>query len=164
MKTLYLIRHAKSSWKNPVLADKKRPLNKRGKKDAPEMGRRLADKHIQPDLLLSSPATRAKKTARKIAKKMGHSKEEVRLNDKLYMAEAIDMLEVIRRLDDEQETVCIFGHNPGMTELAEQLSGMEIENVPTCGIVAIGFDTDHWQQVGKRQGELLFFDYPKKAA
>ncbi len=162
MKTLYVVRHAKSSWKFPDLDDIDRPLSKRGKRNAPEMGLRLAKKGIFPQLMISSPAKRALSTARKIASVIQYPKNKIRIENALYHGMEEDILDIIRRLPDDIKELMIFGHNPGLTDFVNTLSGAQIYNVPTCGIAAISFNTDHWKDVGKIPGQLIFFDYPKK--
>ena len=122
MKTLFLIRHAKSSWDDTALPDKDRPLNDRGRRDAPKMGERLAKRDVKPDLILSSPAVRALRTAEIIAKKLDYRRKIV-VNERLYAVGADDLLDVIHRLGDKVERVMLFGHNPELTELAHRLSG-----------------------------------------
>src|SRR5690242_21738198 len=118
MKTLFLIRHAKSSWDDTALPDKDRPLNDRGKRDAPKMGKRLAKRDVKPDLILSSPAKRALTTAKIIAKKLEYKFTDIVVNDRLYAGAAHDLLNVIHRLGDRPKRVILFGHNPELTELA----------------------------------------------
>ena len=162
MKRLLLCRHAKSSWKDITLEDIDRPLNKRGKRAAPEMGRRLSDKGITPDMIISSPACRARKTARQLAKVTGFGKNNVILLEKVYSASAEELLAIIREFDDAATVVLMVGHNPETTLLANILGDLDIENVPTCGIVALDFGVDSWQEVGKIKGTMIFFDYPRK--
>lgn len=159
MKTLILARHAKSSWKRP-LPDRLRPLNKRGKQDAPMMGQRLARREIEPDAIITSPATRALVTAEAIAQEIGHPHDEIRVDERLYGASAFELLEIIRELDDHLDCVMLFGHNPGLTELANDL-GCDIENIPTCGAVELEFDIDSWALVGDVDPTHIDFDYPK---
>ena len=164
MKTLYIVRHGKSSWSDPSLPDKERPLNKRGKMNAPEMGARLVDNHIKPDLMISSPAKRAKSTARRIAKVIQYPKKDIVISNELYHTGEQTMLSLIQSQKNELDIVMIFGHNPGFTDFANDLCGISIYNIPTSGIVGIKFNVDRWNLVDFRTGELLFFDYPKKAA
>jgi phosphohistidine phosphatase len=163
MKTLYIVRHAKSSWDYPELDDMDRPLNNRGKRNAPEMGKRLAKQHIKPGLLVTSPAKRARATAKNIAKEIGISPGEIVRNDLLYHGSISSILEVISTTDDHLDDMMIVGHNPGFTELANYLTGSDIYNIPTCGVVAIEFDVESWNEIGEKTGKLLFFDYPKNA-
>jgi phosphohistidine phosphatase len=139
MKTLFLVRHAKSSWDNTALPDKDRPLADRGKRDAPKMGRRLLKRDVKPDLILSSPATRTLSTAELIAKKLDYKRKNIAVHDCLYPGGVDDLLNVIHKLDDKLERVMLFGHNPGLTELAHRLSS-EITHVPTCAVAAFTFD------------------------
>lgn len=162
MKTVYLVRHAKSSWDNKDLADFDRPLNERGKKDAPMMGEILRQLQILPDLLLSSPAKRAYSTARKIAKSIGYSREEIETNPQIYHGEPDTLLGILQQQDNSIQSLMLVGHNPGLTELAESLSGKSIENIPTCGIVCIEFRVEQWNRIVPEGGVLKFFDYPKK--
>ena len=162
MKELLLCRHAKSSWKNLELADIDRPLNRRGKKNALLMGERLAARAMIPDCILSSPAKRTRKTAARLCRGMKISKELICVHDSLYDTDSAGLLSIIRSADDRFSRLMLIGHNPEFTQLANELAGIEIYNVPTCGIVAVSFGVDHWQDVRQPQAELLFFDYPKK--
>jgi len=165
MKRLYLIRHAKSSWDDPDLADIDRPLNKRGEKDAPYMGTRLKEQHkANPDLILSSPAKRALRTARIIAKAIDFPEKKIEIKDSLYTSGVTAMVDVIHHLADSLDEVMLFGHNPDLTSLANYLSNQQVDNIPTCGIFCIDFDIQLWQDVKKGKGVFKFFDYPKKHA
>ena len=137
MKRLYVIRHAKSSWNNPVLTDFERPLNKRGKQNAPFMGKRLKESEVQPDFFLASPAKRALKTAKTIAKEIDFPKKHIVTDESIYLAGVSTLLTVIRNIDDSCHQVILVGHNPGLTELAEYLTNQRFDNIPTCGIVCI---------------------------
>jgi phosphohistidine phosphatase len=162
MKKLYLVRHAKSSWDDPSLDDIDRPLNNRGKKDAPEMGERLKKQQIFPDLLISSPGKRARSTAKKIAKMIGYPPKDILIEDALYHGNDDMLIEIVRDLPNSVKSAMLFGHNPGFTSFANQLCNINIYNIPTAGIVAIDFQTDNWKDVEHGKGELVFFDYPKK--
>ena len=163
MKTLFIIRHAKSSWDASNIDDFERPLNDRGKRDAPRMGKRLKEKDIQPTLLLSSPAKRALSTAKGIAKVLKYPKDDIKTDRRLYHADEETMLTVVRELKEKQDVVMIFSHNPGLTEFVNSLMDgeLDIDNVPTCGVVAFKLDLDTWKDVDWGKGKLLFFDYPK---
>jgi len=163
MKTLYLIRHAKSSWANPHLSDIDRPLSNRGKSDAPMMGKRLSARGTKPDLIISSPAKRALKTASKIAKETGYPEKKIIINDNLYLAGVTTLLKTIRAIDEKYETVFMFGHNPEFTSLAHLLTLQQIYNIPTCGIFCVTFNIDSWYNVTEGSGKLAFFDYPKNS-
>jgi phosphohistidine phosphatase len=162
MKTLSLVRHAKSSWKDKTLSDHDRPLNKRGKRDAPRMGRRLAKASICPDLIVTSTAVRARRTAEKIAAEIGYPISHIMMDEELYLSGVSGVLDLIHNLGDANNHVMLFGHNPDMTDLVNLLTGSSIENVPTCGIAHIRFDTDAWSRVGTVVAELIGFDYPKR--
>ena len=164
MKTLTLVRHAKSSWNHPQLADFERPLNKRGRRDAPRMGRRMAAHDLRPQTIVSSPAVRALTTAEVIASALGYHPSEIIPDERIYHAYSDQLLDVIRDFDASLQHVMLVGHNPGLTELVDQLAHAGIMNIPTCGIVVLGFPIDHWQDVSNGAGELLLFDYPKNIA
>ena len=161
MKRLFLVRHAKSSWKHPELTDFERPLNKRGQRDAPEMGMRLADREIDLDLMVSSTATRAITTARTIAGKIGYPMSRIVEEEAIYAAHWSGLMGVIQDLPDESETALLVGHNPGFTELAAYLMGVRLDNLPTCAVVCAAFDVKSWHDVAKGGGAMVFFDYPK---
>jgi phosphohistidine phosphatase len=162
MKTLFLIRHAKSSWDNTALPDKDRPLDDRGKRDAPKMGKRLAKRDVKPDLILSSPAMRALTTAEIISKKLHYKLKDIVLDDRLYAGEADDLLNVIHKLGDKLERVMLFGQNPELTELAHRLSS-EITHMPTCAVAEFTFATKSWSDIGKAKLAKVALDYPKKS-
>ena len=163
MKKLYLIRHAKSSWKDNSLQDFDRPLNKRGKRDAPEMGRRLQDRSEFPDLILSSSAVRAAKTARAVAKEIGYPKKKIDFRDELYHASAKGMLDLVRQTHNEVQVLFLFGHNPGLNDFANQLCSQTIDNIVTCGIYALECPIQRWEELRLDSlAELLYYDFPKK--
>lgn len=162
MKTLYLIRHAKSDWSDSTLSDFARPLNKRGKKNAPFMGELLAKIGIKPDLILSSPAERAKTTALIIADKVGYAEESIQFDEELYGAWIEEIEHVLKQVPDSKENVFLFGHNPGLTEFAAYISGYAIDNIPTCGIFCVKLKEDSWKNPGKNGANFVSFEYPKK--
>jgi phosphohistidine phosphatase len=162
MKTLFLVRHAKSSWDDTALSDKDRPLNDRGRRDAPKMGKRLAKRDVRPDLILSSPAMRALTTAQIIATALDYRLEDIVVNHRLYAGEVDDLLNVIAKLGDKPERVMVFGHNPELTDLAHRLSN-EITHMPTCAVAAFTFDTKSWSSIGGATLAAVAFDYPKKS-
>jgi phosphohistidine phosphatase len=160
MKRLTLVRHAKSSWKNPELADFDRPLNKRGKRDAPRMGERLAARKKPPEVIVSSPAKRARKTAELIARELGISDRKLLWKDEIYEAAPEVLLEAVRGLDERWHHVLLIGHNPGLTELANLLADCGIENIPTCGVLCLDFDVEGWKDLGPKSGSVAFYDIP----
>jgi phosphohistidine phosphatase len=162
MKTLFLIRHAKSSWDDIALPDKDRSLNDRGRRDAPKMGKRLAKRNVTPDLILSSPARRALTTAEIIAKKLDYKLKDIVVDDRLYAGAADDLLKVIQKLGDKLESVMLFGHNPELTELAHRLSS-EITHMPTCAVAEFAFNAKSWSNIGKAKVAKVALDYPKKS-
>ena len=162
MKNLILIRHAKSSWKNHDLADHDRPLNKRGKRDAPMMGEHLYQLEIKPDLILSSPAKRAKKTARIISQKLGFPINKIIDRDEIYGASHSTLTAIIQQIEDRFENVILIGHNPAITHLSHFFTHHPIENVPTCGVVSVTFEIHNWEEVSEGKGIVDFFEYPKQ--
>lgn len=161
MKTLLLIRHAKSSWDDAGLSDFERPLNERGKKDAPAMAERLHERGIKIDAFMSSPARRAKKTAEQFAKRYKKDKDDLILKTELYMAGDEAFYDVIGRLDDDFDCVAVFSHNPGITDFANSLTDMRTDNIPTCGIFAVSIEAKKWSRFRDAKKKFLFFDYPK---
>lgn len=160
---LVLIRHAKSSWANPLQSDFDRPLNDRGNKDAPVMGKRLKDKGIIPDLILASTAKRAAQTARKIAEAIGYPEEKITWLDKLYHCNSSVFDEVIDLVDDQVGTVFIVAHNPGISEYAAALSPtFRIDQMPTCGVACVEMEIAHWYEFHNAARQVILFDYPKK--
>ncbi len=164
MRRLYIIRHAKSSWSEPGLRDFDRPLNSRGKLDAPFMGKRLAAMAIRPNLIFSSPAKRARKTAQCIAEAVNYPAKDIIFFEAIYEAGVADLLRILAQAMDEAGTLFLVGHNFAITDLAEELTGQSLGNIPTCGVVGIEFPTQSWAEVLPGTGKLLFFDYPKKHA
>lgn len=162
MLTLFLVRHAKSSWANPGQADFDRPLNDRGERNAPFMGKKLVEKGENPGLLVSSTAKRAYGTAKYIAGALGYDKEKILKREALYHAPVKTWLNEVNQLNSKHKTVMFFGHNNGITEFANYLCNAGIDNIPTCGIVKIKFDFDEWDMVSKNTGELVYFDFPKR--
>jgi phosphohistidine phosphatase len=163
VKTLYIIRHAKSSWADPNQDDFDRSLNDRGKRDAPRMGKRLKEKDVHPDLMLTSPAKRAFSTAKRIGKVLKYNKDKIKADKRLYHADEETILSVVRELKDKLTTVMVFGHNPGLTDFVNsfQSGELDIDNIPTCGIVAFELNIESWKDAAWGKGKILFFDYPK---
>ncbi|HEY3251126.1 MAG TPA: histidine phosphatase family protein [Ignavibacteria bacterium] len=162
MKTLYLVRHAKSSWDEPGLSDLERPLAKRGKREAPMMGEILAKRKEIPELIISSPAKRAFSTAKRIAKEMNYPVKNIAADESLYMGDSEDYLKAIGAVNDSVQKLMLLSHNPGVTYFANHISESEIDNVPTSGVVRIDFEFNSWKEIENQKGKLVFFDYPKK--
>ena len=161
MKTLYLVRHAKSSWKNPELADFDRPLNKRGKRDAPFMANKMKLKGVLPDIIISSSANRAQATAKYFAEGLGYPVNQIVFKKQVYDADEQDLLHVIQKVDDDYESLMLFGHNPEFTWLANELANESLDNLPTAGVIAIQLEINSWTEVAFGSGKMLFIDYPK---
>jgi phosphohistidine phosphatase len=161
-KKIYLIRHAKSSWKEVGIEDFDRPLNKRGKRDLPYMAKRLRHFGIKPDLILSSPALRAKATAQEIAKTLKYPDDEIVYENALYNSSYTNYRYILDSLDEKYNSIFIIAHNPEITEVGERLSGAILTNIPTCSIVCIKFDIKSFKDLEEESGKVLFFDYPKK--
>jgi phosphohistidine phosphatase len=161
MKTLTLVRHAKSSWKDTSLADRDRPLNKRGNRDAPEMGRRIAAAGIRPSLIVSSPAVRAWTTAKIIANEIGYPAEFLQRDSALYLASVDGILDVIAAQDVGFNNLMLVGHNPGFTDFANFLVPGLTNNIPTAGVVSVELDSDDWSLYERPDTTLLLYDFPK---
>lgn len=162
MKRLTLLRHAKSSWGRPDLADHDRPLNSRGERDAPVMGRRLIARGARPSLIVTSPATRARQTAKLFAREIGYPVEFIQTEQSLYLADPRTILDAIAMQDDTFGDIVVCAHNPGITDLANHLSGQRIDDMPTCAMVTIEADTDTWNNFADVPHTFIDFDYPKR--
>ena len=162
MKTLYLVRHAKSSWKYPNLDDFERPLNKRGRKSAPFMGTILKKLKVAPDLILSSPANRASMTARIIADKIGYPLDKIRYSESIYEFSANALIDIIEQLEDGVDKVMLVGHNPALTDLANYIGDKAINNLPTSGVFSADLNIPSWAKISDRCGKVKFFEFPKK--
>ncbi|SHJ67649.1 phosphohistidine phosphatase [Hymenobacter daecheongensis DSM 21074] len=161
MKTLYLMRHAKSSWDFDDLNDRERPLNNRGREDAPHMGQALAKREIKLDLLVSSPAVRALSTASLVAKELDYPHDQIQVLDRIYQAEVPDLLEVVRQLPDTAASVLLVGHNNTLTDFVNLLSPNPLPELPTAAIVCLKFNTDQWANLDRANAEFYFYDHPR---
>ena len=161
MKTLTIVRHAKSSWKHPELSDRERPLNKRGERDAPVMARRVVDAGIRPSQVISSPAVRAWTTARIFAKELGYPAEFLQREDSLYLASLDNLLDVIATQDAGFNHLMLFGHNPGLTDLVNYFVPGLTGNLPTSGVVSVGLESDDWTLYDRPTAALILHDFPK---
>jgi phosphohistidine phosphatase len=160
MKTLLLIRHAKSSWDAPGLSDADRPLNDRGKKDAPEMAKRLKKRSLSIDQFISSTAKRARKTAKYFAEEFDVKKENIKEVEDLYMANANGFVTTIENTKNKHDVIALFSHNPGITEFANSLTTTHIDDMPTCSVFAVQANVDDWKEFMNAEIKFLFFDYP----
>lgn len=160
MKKLYIIRHAKSSWKDESLNDFDRPLNKRGKSNAKLMGSKLKNKKVTPDIIISSPALRAKTTAEIIAKEVEY-KNEIIFDDDIYESSPDILHKILTAIDNKNSTIFLFGHNPELNMLVDTYVKHN-ENIVTCGVIEIEFDCEKWADVNEKNARLISFEYPKK--
>ncbi len=162
MKTLFLVRHAKSSWSDAGLSDRDRPLNDRGERDVHQMGKRLAARGVKPDRVVSSPAVRALATAKVIAGALDVGRKDIVVDERVYEASVDDLLGVIRELGGHPRCVVLVGHNPGMTELAQRFS-REIGTLPTCAVAEFTFDAQAWSEIGALEPRDVAFLRPDKS-
>lgn len=160
---LFMIRHAKSSWKNPLQSDYDRPLNDRGNNDAPAMGERLKNLGItRPDLVISSTAKRAEQTAKKIARSIGYDIDAIKWYEKLYHCIPAVFEEVLYEVDDHVKTVFIVAHNPGITQFVNEMSSdFHTDNMPTCAVVGTEFALKHWNEFSRVDKKVFLFESPK---
>jgi phosphohistidine phosphatase len=161
MKKLLLIRHAKSSWDNIATSDFERPLNDRGKRDAPMMAKRLLNRNIDIDAFVSSPAKRARKTAELFIEEFKKDKNEIILVDELYAAVADTFFDIISAIPDQYSTIAVFSHNQGITDFSNMLTTTRIDDMPTCSIFAVDIDIQNWKEFKGAKKNFWFFDYPK---
>ena len=162
MKTLLIIRHAKAESAF-TLNDFERPLNERGKKDAPVMAQRVTAKQIVIDAFISSPAKRAQTTAILFCETMGGKAQDLILVKNLYHAPPEVFYEVIQTADDTCNTIAVFAHNPGITYFVNELTAVQVDNMPTCAVFAVSADIDQWKNFAAAKKKFLFFDYPKNS-
>lgn len=161
MRVLSLIRHAKSSWDYPELGDFERPLNARGRRDAPEMARRLSGELERPLRLVSSPALRAITTAQIFAEALALKLSDIRVEPRIYDATLGTLLDLVNSLDNDDAHVVLFGHNPGFTELAQLFADVPFAEMPTCAVVTLRFEAPVWREVAPRCGSLVRYRFPK---
>ena len=160
-KILLLVRHAKSSWDDASLSDFERPLNERGKKDAPEMAKKLNNKKIKIDAFVSSPAKRARQTCKFFTKEFDPKKKNIVREPKLFEADEQSFYEVIEGFKNKWDSVAVFSHNPGITSFANSLTADGVDDMPTSSVFAVKVNTDTWKEFRNAKKEFLFFDYPK---
>lgn len=161
MKSLILVRHAKSDWSNPQLKDFDRPLNKRGIKNAPLMAKKLKTLlNENPNLIISSPSLRTKQTLEYFLKEFDY-KGEIVFEDKIYETSYLELLEVIKNVDDTKNKIFVIGHNPALNDLLDVFIDDFNLNIPTSAILKLDFDTSSWKSISKNNAKLIFFQYPK---
>ena len=165
MKTLYLMRHAKSSWSFDELSDRERPLNDRGRDDAPRIGQALAKRQIKPALFVSSPAVRALSTAVLVAREVDYPHDKIQVEPCLYEADLDTVVAVIRELPDEANSALLTGHNPTFTDVVNYLSPSPLSGeLPTAGLMCLRFLVDHWAEISPANAEFYFYEYPKNVS
>lgn len=161
MKRLVLLRHAKSSWDVPDLADRERPLAKRGERDAPAIARRLREHLDPPARIATSPAARALRTAQLFADAFDMPPSSIEVAPELYLAEPVEYLRVAARTSDAHASLMLVGHNPGLTELVNLvLPPFALDHLPTAGLVVLDFAADVWTRIERAQPRLVYYDYP----
>lgn len=156
------MRHAKSDWHGDIAIDHERPLNKRGLRDAPMMGRRLADMDVRPELIISSSANRAWTTAQLIATEIGYNKNRIKMASEIYGAGLHGLKKIVHGLDSSLHQVMLVGHNPAITALVNWLSDASVHNIPTCGIATLQMASTSWEDFTQAAAELVQYDYPKR--
>lgn len=157
MKHLLLVRHAKSCWDNPSLNDEIRPLSKRGKKEALILGQSLKEMGLIPQLILSSTARRALKTAKRIAKELSFAKTSIKKDELIYSDDIRHLLKVVYSINQDIDQVLIVGHNPSLLELGNYFAGTKIKKLPTCGFLMIEFKVKSWKNISPGNGELTLY-------
>ncbi len=164
MKTVYLVRHAKSDKDNSNLVDIDRPLNSRGYREAYEMGQFLGQKKISPELLITSPAIRTYSTALIFCRHINLDVSKIVLEPDLYESTVKHYLQVIQNTDNNFKSIMIFGHNPTITDVTNDLTSSVFENIPPCGVIGISSNAASWKKFGSEPGKLLFSYFPEKNA
>ena len=162
MKNLHIVRHGKSSWDFEDISDIDRPLSPRGINNAYLMAKKLSERKVEPDLFITSPANRALYTSIIFARVLKFPYDQIQISDSIYMGYTDELIKLIQTLDNSVSTLLVFGHNPAFTALANQLMDKYVDNIPTAGIVSLGYEIETWEQLGKKSPEKDFFDYPKR--
>lgn len=160
-KIIYLFRHAKSSWDDPALADFDRPLNKRGEKAAPLMGKVMRARDVCPSIIYCSPSKRTRQTAKLAMKKAGFDEAEIVFENGLYHATTDGLTDVIKKIDDLLGEAMLIGHNPGLSELVYLLTGVE-ESFPTAALACIRLNIAHWKDVRSGCGKIEWIVRPRE--
>ncbi|MEO6220529.1 MAG: phosphoglycerate mutase family protein [Ginsengibacter sp.] len=163
MKTLLLVRHAKSSWDNLTLSDFERPLNNRGNLDAPLMAKRIKDKKVEIECFVSSPAKRAKKTAKIFMEVYDKHKKNLVLLPSLYEASVMNFHTAVESMEDKYDNIAVFSHNPSITDFANSLTDYKVDNMPTCSVFGVKVQIEKWIDFKYAKKELLFFEFPKNS-
>lgn len=161
MKTLYIVRHAKSSWDNPEFSDHERPLMQKGVRKTAKISQYLSEMDVEPDMIISSTAVRAYETACLIAKALHYPVDKIQKEAKLYLSDSEQILNLIFGVDNKHKSLMIFGHNPTFTSFANQFLSEKIDWMPTSAVVAVKFDTDNWEDLCLSDKQLKFVVFPK---
>ena len=161
MKKLVIVRHAKSSWSSDGLADHERPLNSRGRHDAPMMARRLRERGLQPDLIVASTACRAMQTAALFAEALDYDEGRIEAQSLLYAASPAAWLDCVAALSDAVGTVIVIGHNPEVTELANALTPVNVDDLPTCAVLELTYEAKDWSAIAAQEPQHWHLDFPK---
>lgn len=158
---LYLVRHADSRWSEEIQGDFNRILTEEGEQNAAVIAERLLEKNVKPDLILTSPAVRAKATAEILCKELGLDEDDVLdIHPRIYEATGRILQDIINLQLDDVEQLMLVGHNPAISRVVEHFTGHLLENIPPAGAVGVAFETDTWAEVGHASGEFLWYDYP----
>jgi phosphohistidine phosphatase len=160
MKTLFLLRHAKSSWRDAGLPDFERPLNERGRRAAPRIGKYMRRQKMQPQLILCSPAERARQTIALVSAAAAF-KAELRFDERIYEATVARLISVLSQIDEKAGTALVVGHNPGMEELLQSLTS-EVRHMPTAALAHIALNIERWADIGEQSGDLVRLVRPKE--
>jgi phosphohistidine phosphatase len=160
MKTLFILRHAKSAWDNPDLSDFERPLNSRGLDAARFIGELIYSRNLEPQIIISSPAKRAKQTA-VLVKEIAEIPQPITFDERIYEASPLTLFSLINEFDDKYESVLLVGHNPGLESLVRILS-RENQILPTAALVKINLNIEHWSKLETESGTLEFIIRPKE--
>jgi phosphohistidine phosphatase len=161
-KSLHIVRHGKSSWDFEGISDIDRPLSPRGINNAYLMAKKLSERKVVPDLFITSPANRALYTAIIFSRVLKFPYEKIVIEDSIYMGYTDELMTLIRRQEDAHSHICIFGHNPAFTSLANHLMDHYLDNIPTAGVVSLNYKINSWEEIGKETPEKDFFDFPKR--
>ncbi len=162
MKTIYLVRHAKSDWGNAQMGDFQRTLNPRGLKAAPYMAALLKQKKVIPELVITSPANRALCTAELFCEILGYPKEQIQQRMEIYEGGTSQLLKIVQQINDSCKTALLFGHNPTMTDFSNLLAGHQVDSLVTCGVVRIDMEIKSWKDAAPATGNFVWYEFPKK--
>lgn len=163
MKTVYLLRHAHSDWPEHISRDVERPLSERGLRDVPKLAERLVERGMAPDLILSSPALRARHTAELIASGLGRDPLTVRFDQQIYLAGSERLLQLLRPLDDALESVMLVAHNPAVTDLSNELCHSDrVDHIPACGLIVLALPVVRWRDIENASARLIHHDFPER--